>query len=128
VDWKWHGQEGQCWQPAAQGALRSTWIASTATGSSPNEESRLLEAWNGGEEGGDGDTAKEAGGGRRRVEKGAHGGHRWKRKTLVAAVVVVVPPVWTDQSRQLIIRLLGAIWEPKSMVCRSERPYHVGMA
>lgn len=35
------------------------------------------------------------------------------RETLVAPVVLAVHPMWTDQSRQLIIRLLSPYRSPK---------------
>lgn len=62
---------------------------------------RLLESGGGGR-----GRLKRASGG---AEQRAHGDHRWRRKTLVVPVVLAVHPMWTDQSRQLIIRLLEPI-------------------
>jgi hypothetical protein len=97
VDWERYGQEGQCW--SAQGILRSTWTAGTVKGSSPLGR----DCWSLG--GGRGRLKRASGG----AEQRAHGDHRWRRKTLVVPVVLAVHPMWTDQSRQLIIRLLEPI-------------------
>lgn len=101
---KRYGQEGQCRSAHAQGVQRSTWAAGTVAAHLPWAET--ARGWRDPRE-----RSARRQGGRRRAEQSSeqHGGHRWRKRPWVAPVVLAVHPMWTDQSRQLIIRLLEPI-------------------